>query len=148
MTLGPFAVAPEGGLVPLPDAPEPPTLRFAWRGRRCDAVLEGAGTLRLAAIATRIPSTADPCADRGAAFAAVAAMRPSLPEGWRMHLLPDHRVRVQAMASIASPATATGLVAALVRFALDLDPYLATLEAAGTGWPGSSDSGKAKICPG
>jgi hypothetical protein len=69
--------------VPLPDAPEPPTLRLAWRGRRCEAVLEGAGTLRLAAIATRIPSAADPCADRGAAFAAVAAMRPCLPEGWR-----------------------------------------------------------------
>jgi hypothetical protein len=148
MTLGPFAVGPEGGLVPLPDARRPLALRFAWRGRRCEAVLEGAGTLGLAAVATLIPSTADPCADRGAAFAAVAALRPTLPEGWRMDLLPDHRVRVQPVASIASPSTATGLVAALVRFALDLDSYLAALEAAGTGWPGSSGSGRAKICPG
>jgi hypothetical protein len=65
-----------------------------------------------------------------------------------MDLLPDHRVRVEAVAPIACPATATGLVAALVRFALVLDPYLATLETAGAGSPASSDSGKAKICPG
>jgi hypothetical protein len=148
LTLGSFAVGAEGGLVPSGDPQRPPALRFAWRGRPCEALLGGDGMLRLAAIAARIPSTADPRADRGGAFAAVAAARPSLPEGWRLDLLADHRVRVQAVAPLAPPVTATGLVAALVRFALVLDPYLATLETAGAGWAGSSDIGRAKICPG
>lgn len=84
--------------------------------------------VRLAAIAGRIPSTAEPEADRDAAFAALASLPRHLPPGWRLRLLPDHRIRLEAEAAAAP--TATGVIAAMVRFALALDPHLDRLEQA------------------
>lgn len=137
--LGRFAVSPDGALVPQPD-PERPALRFAWRGRHCEARVDPGG-IALAADAARIPSIADSAADRPRAFAALAVMPRRLPQGWSLRLLPDHRIRLEAAAPLDSPANATALVAALVRFALALDPYLDTLEAEGAEAP----SGSAKI---
>lgn len=141
ITLGPFAVAPDGALQPR-ETGRRPVLRFAWRGRRCEAELTG-DTLRLAAIAARIPSTAEPGSDRTGAFAALAALPRSLPPGWRLSLLPDHRIRLETAAPLAAPPTATALIASMVRFALALDPYLDRLDSAcGTAsgtvktWPG------------
>ena len=48
-----------------------------------------------------------------------------------MKLLPDHRVQLQSEATLTTPPTATSLIAAMVRFALALDPYLDRLEEAG-----------------
>ncbi len=129
LTLGPFVVAPDGILRPR----EPgalPALRFAWRGRACDAELDGTA-LRLASAAARVPSSAEPGADRARAFAELAALPGLLPRGWQVKLLPDHRVQVQAEALLDSPPTATSLIAEMVRFALALDPYLDRLENAG-----------------
>ena len=138
LTLGPFTVQPSGGLAPREAAGPPPALRFAWRGRPCRAELAG-GELRLAAVAARIPSTAEPGADRRGALAAVADLPPALPPGWRLRLLPDHRVALEAAAPLGGvPPTAVGLVAAMVRFALALDPYLDRLEAAGAGAPAAA----------
>ncbi|MBW8268959.1 hypothetical protein [Caldovatus aquaticus] len=153
LTLGPFVVGEDGVLAPRAPHRHPPRLRFAWRGRRCEASLEGPGELRLAATAGRIPSTAEAGAGgRGAAFAALGALGPTLPPGWRVALTPDHRVRFEARARLAVPATATGLIAALVGFALALDPYLDRLDSAGAGWPAAetaaSGAGRAKIWPG
>ncbi|GGG40542.1 hypothetical protein GCM10010964_30190 [Caldovatus sediminis] len=133
LTLGPFAVGEDGVLAPRAPGQDPPRLRFAWRGRPCEARLDAASELRLAAIAARIPSTAEPdgAARRSAAFAALGAVQRALPGGWRLALTPDHRVRIEARTRLAAPATATGLVAAMVRFALTLDPYLDRLESAG-----------------
>ncbi|MBR0683197.1 hypothetical protein GXW74_22100 [Roseomonas eburnea] len=133
IALGPFAVTPDGALAPLAADPAP-ALRFAWRGRACRAEVAADG-LRLAADAARIPSTAEPGADRRRAFAAVARLPAHLPSGWRARLLPDHRLRLEASAPLAAPANATALVASLVRFVLALDPYLDSLEAAGVAWP-------------
>ena len=129
ITLGPFAIDRDGILHPR-DPAAPPALHFAWRGRACDAALTGAA-LRLTSCAARVPSTAEPGEDRERAFATLAALPRSLPEGWRIRLLPDHRVRLEAEARLDSPPTATSLIAALVRFGLALDPYLDTLENAG-----------------
>jgi hypothetical protein len=87
--------------------------------------------LRLSAVAGRIPSTAEPDADRARTFEALADVPVELPPGWRLRLTADHRLCLESEA--AAEASAAGLVAALVRFALALDPYLDRLEAAGVG---------------
>jgi hypothetical protein len=127
--LGRFAVAPDGALTPR-GAPEQPALRFAWRGRACQARFDP-GSIRLAVDAARIPSTAIRPNDRPRAFAMVTALPGQLPPGWRARLLPDHRVRIEADAPMETPSNAIALVAALVRFALALDPYLDALAAEG-----------------
>ncbi len=141
LTLGPFTVHPSGALVAR-DATQRPALHFAWRGRPCQAEL-GPAEVRIAAIAARIPSTADPASDRPGALAALAALSPTMPEGWRLRLLPDHRISLETEAPLAEPPTAVTLVTEMVRFALALDPYLETLEAAGAEAPG-----RAKTWPG
>jgi hypothetical protein len=139
--LGPFAVAPDGGLA-LRDAGRRPALRFAWRGRPCEAALEG-DMLRISVLAARVPSTAEAGADRAGAFAALAALPRRLPPGWRLALLPDHRVRLEVEVPRPAPPTVTALIARMVGFALALDPYLEGLESAcGTA------SGMAKTWPG
>lgn len=127
--LGRFAVTSDGALAPREPHPAA-CLNFAWRGRACRAEL-GAEGVRLAVDAARIPSTADPGADRRRAFAALADLPGSLPAGWQARLLPDHRIRVETRAPIGAPANAIALVSAMVRFALDLDPWLDRLEADG-----------------
>ena len=143
LTLGPFAVDRDGTLKPR----EPglrPAMRFAWRGRWCEAAL-AEEEVQLATLAGRIPSTAEAGADRPSAFEAFAALPGSLPPGWRARLLPDHRLRLEASAPLPEPPTVTELVAAMVRFALALDPYLDRLETAcGTG----ASSGTEKTWPG
>jgi hypothetical protein len=131
--LGPFDVAPDGVLMPR-TAHDPPCLRFAWRGRACMAWLAAEG-VRLAADAARIPSTAEPGADRRRAFAAAAGLPARLPEGWHARLMPDHRIRLETSARMQAAPGATALIATLVRFVLALDPHLDSLEADGADWP-------------
>ncbi len=131
LSLGPFVVSPEGTLLPRPDLSRRPSLRFAWRGRPCEAGVE-AGSVTLTAIAGRIPSTAEPGADRRGALSGVAQLPADLPEGWRLRLTPDHRVRLETESALLTPPTAVRLVAEMVRFVLALDPCLDRLEVAGT----------------
>lgn len=132
MTLGAFSIDRRGGL--RPRAPDRrPRLRFAWRGRRCEAELTEGG-VRLGALAGRIPSTADPLADRPAAFATLADLPGRLPPTWRLRLLPDHRIRIEAEDVLADGSpTAISIIVAMVRFALALDPYLDALDSGGAG---------------
>ena len=125
---GPFLIEPDGTLRPL----RPPALRFAWRDRDCEAVAEGAA-LRAAALAGRVPFTVEAPAARARALAAVAALRAGLPHGWRLGLLPDQRVRLEAEVPLPGTPSTAGIVAGLVRFALDAGPYLDRLAAAGLG---------------
>jgi hypothetical protein len=123
---GPFLVEPDGALV----ARRVPALRFAWRGRPCEARLSD-GRVSLTAGAGVVPYTAERAADRPGAFAAIGDMPADLPAGWRLRVLPDHRLRLEAEADLPAPTTAIALVGALVGFALALDPYLDRLESAG-----------------
>ena len=123
---GPFLVEPDGALVPR----RAPALRFAWRGRRCEARL-AEGRVSLAASAGAVPYTAERPAARPGAFAAIGRLPADLPDGWRARLLPDHRLLLETEAELPGPATAITLVGALVGFALALDPYLDRLESAG-----------------
>jgi hypothetical protein len=139
LTLGPFAVHRDGTLEPRA-VERRPAMRFAWRGRSCEAGLS-AGGLHLAAIAARVPSTAESGADRPRALATVAVMQGELPQGWRLKLLPDHRIRIETEAPFPDPPTATNLIASMVRFALAIDPYLDRLDGGGA-------SGIWNTCPG
>ncbi|NKC33153.1 hypothetical protein [Falsiroseomonas selenitidurans] len=123
---GPFLVSQHGALTPV----RRPALRFAWRGRGCEATFSE-GQLSLAAQAGAVPYTAEHPAARPAAFAALGRMPRELPAGWRLRLLPDHRVQLESAVPLAGAPTATELVREMVRFALALDPYLDRLESAG-----------------
>jgi hypothetical protein len=139
LTLGPFAVDRNGTL--RPRAPSlRPAVRFAWRGRRCEAALCGEA-VQLAAFAARIPSTTEAGSNRPLAFETLAALPGSLLPGWQARLLPDHRIMLESSASLPAPPTATALVAAMVRFVLALDPYLDRLESA-CGAAGGLSSGR------
>ena len=124
--LGPFLVGTDGALRPV----RPPVLRFAWRGRGCEARI-GAGVVRLSAAAGALPYTAERPAERAAALAAIARMPAELPPGWALRVMPDHRLRLEAERALPGPAAAIGLVGAMVGFALELDAYLDRLESAG-----------------
>lgn len=127
MTLGPFAVAPDGTLSPRA-AGLSPAIRFAWRGRVCEALMQE-GRLRLRAIAGRIPSTAERGADRHFTARAVRDIPAEMPPGWQLRLTADHRLTLEADAPCQG--TAVSMLGAMVRFALAMDPVLDRLEAAG-----------------
>lgn len=129
---GPFLVAKDGVLTAL----RPPELRFAWRGRDCAAVL-AEGQMTLSAEVGAVPYTVELATARPGAFAELGALPDQLPQGWRVRLLPDHRVKLESAVSIGVATTATTLLTAMVGFALALDPYLDRLELAGVGSPGS-----------
>jgi hypothetical protein len=120
----------KGGHLAAREGDRPPALRFAWRGRDCEAEITGS-ELRLTATAGRIPFTIEVGAARHAVFGALSDLPAELPEGWRLSLTPDHRLRLETQA--ASDATAVSVLREMVRFALALDPYLDRLEAAGAG---------------
>ncbi|WP_431283456.1 hypothetical protein ACQW02_01215 [Humitalea sp. 24SJ18S-53] len=124
LPLGPFKVFEDGLVSPLTPGLAP-RLRFAWRGQACHAAL-GDG-LHLGADVGRLPSTASG-ADRAAVFAALPGLRVALPAGCRLRLLPDHRLRVETRAPLEAPSSAVSMVAAMVRFALALDPWLDEME--------------------
>lgn len=129
LILGSFSVARDGTLAPR-EGHGPPALRFAWRGRPCEARLEQ-GRLLLSALAGRIPSTAEPGVDRGWTLEEVRRLPPEMPPGWALRVTPDHRLRLEAEARPRD--TAPGLLSEMVRFALSLDPYLDRLESVGAG---------------
>lgn len=134
---GPFLVAPDGSLTTT----RPSALRFAWRGRGVEARLEE-GRINLSALAGRVPYTAESALGRPRAIAEIGRLPADLPKGWRLRVLPDHRLRLEAELPLPGTTTATALVGAMVGFALALDPYLDRLESAGVA-PGS-EAGTAK----
>jgi hypothetical protein len=127
LTLGPFAIAPDGSLTPRAPGVRP-ALRFAWRGRRCEAEMLEDG-LRLRARTGRIPSSAERGRSRRHAFAAATALPPELPAGWTLRLTPDHHLEMEAEAPLSG--TAVELVSEMVRFGFALDPWIDRLEAGG-----------------
>jgi len=128
---GPFLVEPDGALL----VERAPALRFAWRGRPCAARID-AGRLRISVGAGHVPYTAERPAARPQALAAIAALPAALPAGWRLRLTPGHALDLEQERDLATPVTATGLVSALVGFALELDAYLERLDSAGLEAPG------------
>ncbi len=118
--LGPFAVG-EGGVLALRAPDGHAGLRLRWQDRSIHARLDPAGRLAVRAVLGRVPSSAGAQAGRRrAGLAAVTALRRSLPAGWSLTLLADHRLAAE---------TVRALVAALTCAVLDLGPYLLALDA-------------------
>lgn len=138
--LGPFSVDAEGRLAPR-DPAALPAFVVRWRGRLIRARLGQSvpqhGRLVLLTVLARVPSTADATGpgSRGSSFAAMHLLRRSIPRSWRLTLLPDHRVLLEAGAEIALPITASGLLGELTCFLLALAPYLDLLESLGMAAP-------------
>jgi hypothetical protein len=134
--LGPFEVDSHGRLSPF-DPAEPPAFLFRWRGRAVHARLTQAdattGLLSLQVTLGRVPSTAVAGDDtlRPRSFALLHWLTRSVPPGWRMCLLADHRIWLETETRIGLPITAPALVTDMTCFALDLQPYLELLEETG-----------------
>lgn len=134
--LGPFAVDSAGRITPRPDNAGSGFL-FCWRGRSVHAHMrhqdDGTSQLTLRTSLGRIASTAlnRDVDQRARSFAALRALPRNLPDGWRLQLLPDHRMRLEADIVIGLPITISALVTDLSCFLLTLAPYLDLLDEVG-----------------
>lgn len=134
--LGPFAVDAMGRLAPS-DPNALPAFLFRWRGRVIRAKFAQAGPqqgqLLLRVTVGRTPSSADPQESglRTASFQLLRLLPRALPDAWRILLLPDHGVRLEAETQLALPITASDLLVELTGFLLQLGPYLDLLDEAG-----------------
>jgi hypothetical protein len=142
ITLGPFRVDQQGLLSPADPASFP---RFAvrWRDRLVQARMRQPsaanrrhGTLDLSSRIGRVPSTAGPtpsAANRATILDVLRQLPRLLPTGWRMRLMPDHSVLVEAQTELILPVSAISLVTEMSLFLLSLTPYLDVLDAEGFG---------------
>jgi hypothetical protein len=134
--LGPFAVDALGRLASrAPDAM--PGFFFRWRGRVIRARFEQAdpeqGRLVLQATLGRVPSSASARAAglRGQSFQLLRLLPRAVPRLWRVLLLPDHRVQLEADSQVTLPIAAVDLLVEITSFLLELAPYLDLLDESG-----------------
>jgi hypothetical protein len=134
--LGPFTVDSEGRLSPC-ESEKTPAFLFRWRDRVVHAWLAQAdpedGRLALQSTLGRVPSTASAPDGtlRPRSFAMLHWLPRSVPPGWRVCLLADHRVWLETETRIALPITAAALITEITRFLLTLAPYLDLLDEVG-----------------
>jgi hypothetical protein len=120
--LGPFIVE-ESGKLTFRTPERGAGFSFIWRGRRFSASLQQS-SISLTGILGLVPSSAAGAGRREAALANLRALPRALPPGWALRLTPDHRIHIKANESMEWPAHATDLMLPLVRFLLQLAPYL------------------------
>lgn len=140
--LGPFKIDSNGLLSPATPQSSP-GFAVCWRHRQVRARMRARpvgsgsnGMLDLQARIGRVPSTADAPTMPSRRHHALGVLRllPGLmPAGWRLTLLPDHTVMVQAEALLTLPVSAVALVTEMAMFLLGLTPYLELLDAEGIG---------------
>ncbi len=134
--IGPFSVDSEGRISPNDPATAPAFL-FRCGGRLVHARLDRAdaetGRLDMQVALARVSSTASAPADtlRPRSFALLHWLMKTVPAGWRVDLLADHRVWLKAGTRIGLPITAAALLTEVSCFALDLAPYLELLDESG-----------------
>jgi hypothetical protein len=146
--LGPFSVDEVGRLSPA-EQDNIPAFRLRWRDRVVHVRMahgpdrSAPGSLALQTIIGRIPSTAQRravrhgTAMRQQAFTILRGLPGALPSRWRMQLLPDHRIGLEAELKLDMPASAAALVTELSLFLLELSPYLDLLDEACMAAPAS-----------
>ncbi len=136
--LGPFKVDRAGMLSPATHETFP-RLAWRWRDRLWHARLsqvEGdddeTGRLALSSRIGRVPSSATSMlGQREGALALLHAIPPRLPPCWRLRLLADHVVQIEAGLSLRLPVSAVGLVSELSAFLLAASPFLDVLDEGG-----------------
>lgn len=136
-SLGSFSVD-ELGRISLPEG-EAGGFGFRWRGRPVALEVRGASAgaqggassscrIRITAQAGRVPSSALAAERRPDALRLVRLLGDALPEGWRVRLLADHRLEVEAEEDLPFPALIGELMVPATRFAIRLGPYLDLLD--------------------
>ena len=134
--LGPFTVDSEGRLTPFAAA-DAPAFLFRWRDRvmRVRLMQDDAdgGRLVLQTTLGRVASTAGTPDEtlRPRSFAMLHWLSRSMPPGWQVRLLADHRVRLETGAAVTLPITAAALLGEVTVFLLTLAPYLDLLDEVG-----------------
>jgi hypothetical protein len=129
--LGPFSVDSEGRLSPR-ETEAAPAFLFRWHDRVVRARLDQAdvetGRLILEVTLARVCSSASTPDEtlRPRSFMLLHWLERAVPSDWRVVLLADHRVWLEAEPRVELPITAAGLITEITRFALDLAPYLET----------------------
>lgn len=110
---------------------------FRWRGRPVALEVSGAAAgqggasrcrVRITAQAGRVPSSALAAERRPDALQLARLLGNALPEGWRVRLLADHRLEIEAEESLPFPALVGELMVPATRFAIRLGPYLDVLD--------------------
>jgi len=143
--LGPFTVDATGQIAPTEPLPAPAFV-FRQSGRLVHAVLDradsGGGRLALQLILARVHSTAGSPDEtvRPRSFALIHWLMKALPAGWRLGLLADHRVSLEADRCIGLPITAAALLTEITCFVLELAPYLELLDSSGLTAPERVDA--------
>ena len=120
--LGPFLVLENGSLA-LRRPNSPPNFSFSWRDRRF-AVSVHHDRMIVGGAVGRLPSTSSGGGQRERATALLRALSRALPEGWRLQLLPDHRIRIEAEHAMHMPTTASALMTPVVRLLLRAAPLM------------------------
>jgi hypothetical protein len=129
LILGPFAVDAEGRLAPARDDCSP-GFSVRWRGRVVHARLAD-GSLAMETVLGRVASSARDVTARTDGLKALRAMTRTLPAGWRLTLMADHRPRLETAAVLPMPVTVTRLVTELTAFLLELSPWLDWMDEVG-----------------
>jgi hypothetical protein len=148
--LGPFTVDSGGRLSPG-EPGKIPALLFRWRDHIVRARLAASspkdGRLALRTTLGRVPSTASVSDEtlRPRSFTALRWLPRSVPPGWRVLLLADHRVWLETESCIALPITAAALISEIVQFLLTLGPYLDLLDEEGLSTLGTGVDGRIAV---
>jgi hypothetical protein len=126
--LGPFMVDAAGRLSTACPATASFTCRWRRRVIRSRLVPDPTGQARIVSrvVLGRMPSTGTGAAEavRRNGFAVLRRLPASLPIGWQLRLLPDHRLSLEVEQPFTLPTTATDLVARLTMLFLRLEPYI------------------------
>ncbi len=124
--LGPFLVE-ETGKLTFRSPDQSAALSFLWHGRRFSARIVP-GSIKMSSVIGHIPSTMRGAHRRQPALTCLRALPPLLPPGWSLRLTPDHRVHIDVAEPMGWPAHATDLMLPLLRFLLQLGPFLDLLD--------------------
>lgn len=131
LPLGPFLVEASGRLT-FRTANTEPAFSFLWR-KRCFTVKLATDSLACAVPIGRLPSTSRGQERRASAMPLLRALGRQLPQGWRIHLLADHRIQLDTEQSLHWPATAPALLTPIVRLVLQIAPLLDLIDETGLG---------------
>jgi hypothetical protein len=122
LKLGPFLVD-AGGRLGFHNPDQPPAFSFLWRSR-CVSVRLRADSMMFSVPVGRLPSTSAGGGKREAAMALLRALAHNLPAGWRLRLLPDHRIQVDTEHRMDLPTTIAALLTPVVGLLLRAAPLL------------------------
>jgi hypothetical protein len=129
--LGPFLVQ-ESGHLELRRPDDAPSFTFMWRTRRFSVRIRR-DRMSFSVPIGRLPSTSAGGGRREAAMGLLRALGRNLPAGWRMRLLPDHRIQIDLEQYMALPTYATALMTPVVSLVLRTAPLLDFMDECGLG---------------